>query len=160
MLNAECSIACTTLLILNDFLQVTGKVGCVRDALVQIVLRLRDDALKERDVGHNSAIVTDSMYTSGSSFSMPSVLPSVSPGAPPMGYDQRAESGSGLSVLSSSGLYGYGSLSVGVISKLLILWDISTFLFCKQLYNCCSGLFGKTNLFCTKEMMRSAFVIF
>uniref|UniRef100_A0A9I9CR17 K Homology domain-containing protein n=1 Tax=Cucumis melo TaxID=3656 RepID=A0A9I9CR17_CUCME len=97
----------------DELVEVTGKVGCVRDALVQIVLRLRDDALKERDVGHNSAIVTDSMYTSGSSFSMPSVLPSVSPGAPPMGYDQRAESGSGLSVLSSSGLYGYGSLSMG-----------------------------------------------
>ncbi|KGN49408.1 KH domain-containing protein At4g18375 [Cucumis sativus] len=97
----------------DELVEVTGKVGCVRDALVQIVLRLRDDALKERDVGHNSAIVTDSMYSSGSSFSMPSVLPSVSPGAPPMGYDQRAESGSGLGVLSSSGLYGSGSLSMG-----------------------------------------------
>ncbi|XP_022978830.1 KH domain-containing protein At4g18375-like isoform X1 [Cucurbita maxima] len=97
----------------DELVEVTGNVGSVRDALVQIVLRLRDDALKERDVGHNLAVGTDSMYSSGSSFSMPSVLPSVSPGAPPMGYDQRAESGSGLGALSSSSIYGYGSLSMG-----------------------------------------------
>lgn len=117
---------------MNVSLQVSGKVGSVRDALVQIVLRLRDDALKERDVGHNPAVGTDSMYSSGSSFSMPSVLPSVSPGAPPMGYDQRAESGSGMGVLSSSSLYGYGSLSVGAMSKLLFDTAAHQYLsFCK-----------------------------
>ncbi|KAG6594458.1 KH domain-containing protein, partial [Cucurbita argyrosperma subsp. sororia] len=97
----------------DELVEVSGKVGSVRDALVQIVLRLREEALKDREVGYNPAVCTDSMYHSGSSFSMPSVLPSVSPGAPPMGYDQRAESGSGLGALSSSSLYGYGSLSMG-----------------------------------------------
>ncbi|KAI7995947.1 hypothetical protein LOK49_LG11G00895 [Camellia lanceoleosa] len=43
---------------------------------------------------------------------MKGVLPSISPVAP-MGYEQRAESGSGLGMLSSGSLYEYGSLSMG-----------------------------------------------
>ncbi|XP_028089232.1 KH domain-containing protein At4g18375-like isoform X2 [Camellia sinensis] len=71
----------------DELVEVVGEVSRVRDALIQIVLRLRDDVLKDREV-----------------------LPSVPPVAP-MGYEQRTESGSGLGMLSSGSLYGYGSLS-------------------------------------------------
>lgn len=90
---------------------MVGEVGSVRDALVQIVLRLRDDALKEKDGGRNPSVGTDPLYSVGSGLSVPSLLPSVPPVAS-LGYDQRAETGSGLGLLSSSSLYGYGSLSV------------------------------------------------
>jgi poly(rC)-binding protein 2/3/4 len=90
---------------------VAGEVGSVRDALVQIVLRLRDDVLKDKDGGLNSSVGTDSVYPVHAGISIPSILPSVPP-VVPMGYDQRAESGSGLGLFSSSSLYGYGSLPV------------------------------------------------
>ncbi|KAJ6926148.1 KH domain-containing protein [Populus alba x Populus x berolinensis] len=96
----------------DELVEVAGEVGSVRDALVQIVLRLRDDVLKEKDGGLNSSVGTDSVYPVHAGISMPSILPSVPPVAP-MGYDQRAESGSGLGLLSSSSLYGYGSLPMG-----------------------------------------------
>ncbi|XP_011035439.1 PREDICTED: KH domain-containing protein At4g18375-like [Populus euphratica] len=95
-----------------ELVEVAGEVGSVRDALVQIVLRLRDDVLKEKDGGLNSSVGTDSVYPVRAGISIPSILPSVPPVAP-MGYDQRAESGSGLGLLSSSSLYGYGSLPMG-----------------------------------------------
>lgn len=88
-----------------------GEVGSVRDALIQIVLRLRDDVLRDRDAGHNPSVGADSLFSAGTGLSVPSVLPSVPP-VGSLGYDQRVESGSGLGILSSSGLYGYGSLSV------------------------------------------------
>ncbi|KAM1500107.1 hypothetical protein PS1_023146 [Malus domestica] len=53
-----------------------------------------------------------SMYSGGPTLSMPYVLPSVPP-VSSMRYDQRAESGSGLGLLSSGSLYGYGFVSVG-----------------------------------------------
>ncbi|KAJ6396668.1 hypothetical protein OIU77_021655 [Salix suchowensis] len=93
----------------NELVEVAGEVVSVRDALVQIVLRLRDDVLKEKDGGLNSSVSTDSVYPVRAGISIPSILPSVPPVAP-MGYDQRAESGSGLGLLSSNSLYGYGSL--------------------------------------------------
>ncbi|KAG6777224.1 hypothetical protein POTOM_017041 [Populus tomentosa] len=96
----------------DELVEVAGEVGSVRDALVQIVLRLRDDVLKEKDGGLNSSVGTDSVYPVHAGISIPSILPSVPPVAP-MGYDQRAESGSGLGLLSSSNLYGYGSLPMG-----------------------------------------------
>ncbi|CAL5341060.1 hypothetical protein CsSME_00047876 [Camellia sinensis var. sinensis] len=95
----------------DELVEVVGEVSRVRDALIQIVLRLRDDVLKDREGGHNTSAGADSMYSSGTDFSMPSVLPRVPPVAP-MGYEQRTESGSGLGMLSSGSLYGYGSLSV------------------------------------------------
>ncbi|KAL8268662.1 hypothetical protein R6Q59_002460 [Mikania micrantha] len=102
----------------DELVEVIGEVGSVRDALVQIVLRLRDDVLKDRDSGHKSSSGNDSMYASGSGISVPSVLPSVSSLAP-LSYEHRAETGSGLGLLSSSSIYGslsvndsrYGSLS-------------------------------------------------
>ncbi|XP_043687736.1 KH domain-containing protein At4g18375-like [Telopea speciosissima] len=96
----------------DELVEVVGEVSSVRDALVQIVLRLRDYALKDRDSGRNPPPAADSLYSSGSGLSVPSALPSV-PSVAPLGYDQRVDSGSGLGMLSSSSLYGYGSLSVG-----------------------------------------------
>ncbi|XP_020240525.1 KH domain-containing protein At4g18375 [Cajanus cajan] len=98
----------------DELVEVGGSVDCVRDALIQIILRLRDDVLRERDTGHNPSLgAADSLYSGTAGFSLPSVLPSVPPVAAPLVYDQRAESGAGLGMLSSSSLYGYGSLSMG-----------------------------------------------
>lgn len=96
----------------DELVEVVGEVGSVRDALVQIILRLRDDALKDRDGSHNPPVGADPIYSGGTGISMPPLLPSVPP-VGPLGYDQRADSGSGLGMLSSSSLYGYGSLSMG-----------------------------------------------
>ncbi|XP_059435772.1 KH domain-containing protein At4g18375-like [Corylus avellana] len=94
----------------DELVEVLGEVSSVRDALIQIVLRLRDDVLKDRDSGRNPNVGADSLFSTG--LSVPSVLPSIPPVAS-MGYDQRVESGSGLGMLSSGSLYGYGSLSMG-----------------------------------------------
>lgn len=96
----------------DELVEVVGEVGSVRDALVQIILRLRDDALKDRDGSRNPPVGADPIYSGGTGISMPPLLPSVPP-VGPLGYDQRADSGSGLGMLSSSSLYGYGSLSMG-----------------------------------------------
>ncbi|KAK9088390.1 hypothetical protein Scep_027472 [Stephania cephalantha] len=96
----------------DELVEVFGEVGYVRDALAQIVLRLRDDVLREKDGGRNPP-PADSIYTSsGSGLSVSSVLPSI-PQVTHIGYDHRAESDGGLGLLSSSSLYGYGSLPVG-----------------------------------------------
>lgn len=96
----------------DELVEVVGEVGSVRDALVQIILRLRDDALKDRDGSRNPPVGADHIYSSGTGISMPPLLPSIPP-VGPLGYDQRADSGSGIGMLSSSSLYGYGSLSMG-----------------------------------------------
>ncbi|XP_077253858.1 RNA-binding KH domain-containing protein [Tasmannia lanceolata] len=93
----------------DELVEVLGEVGSVRDALVQIILRLRDYVLKDKDGGH-IAPAADSVYSSG--LSVPSVLPSAPP-VTSLGYDQRVEPGSGLGMLSSNSLYGYGSLQDG-----------------------------------------------
>ncbi|KAK4254561.1 hypothetical protein QN277_009925 [Acacia crassicarpa] len=97
----------------DELIEVVGSVDCVRNALIQIVLRLRDDVLRERDTGHNPSIGAEPLYSGGTGLSVPSVLPSVPPLSTPLAYDHRGESGSGLGMLSSSNLYGYGSLSMG-----------------------------------------------
>ncbi|XP_022715519.1 KH domain-containing protein At4g18375-like [Durio zibethinus] len=96
----------------DELIQLAGEASIVRDALIQIVLRLRDDVLKEKDSGHNPSVGADSFYSAGTSLSVPSLLSSV-PSAAPLAFDQTAESGTGLGVLSSSSLYGYGTLSMG-----------------------------------------------
>ncbi|KAK4858896.1 hypothetical protein QYF36_023563 [Acer negundo] len=95
----------------DELVEVVGEVCSVRDALVQIVLRLREDALRDRDGGRNPPVGGDSLYSGGTGLSVPPLLPSVPP-VTPYGYDQRAETGSGLGLLSSSTLYGYGSFSM------------------------------------------------
>lgn len=83
----------------------------MRDALVQIVLRLRDDALKDKE-GSRNLPTADSIYRGSGGLSLPSVLPSVSQ-VSSLGFDQRVENGSGLGMLSSSNnLFAYGSLPV------------------------------------------------
>ncbi|THF99708.1 hypothetical protein TEA_001110 [Camellia sinensis var. sinensis] len=81
----------------DELVEVVGEVSRVRDALIQIVLRLRDDVLKDREGGHNTSAGADSMYSSGTDFSMPSVLPRVPPVAP-MG--ETGSNGSKLCVYS------------------------------------------------------------
>lgn len=106
---------------------MAGEVGNVRDALVQIVLRLRDDVLKEKDGAHNPSMSADSLYPGNASISVSSVLPSVPPVAP-LGYDQRHESGSGIGMLSSSSFYRYGALSVsGCMRNFLLCYTNSLF---------------------------------
>ncbi|PSS04914.1 KH domain-containing protein [Actinidia chinensis var. chinensis] len=96
----------------DEHVEVVGEVGNVRDALVQIVLRLRDDVLKDREGGRNASTGADTLYSGGAGLSMPAALPTIPPVAP-LGYEQRVETGSGFGMLSSSGLYGYGSLPMG-----------------------------------------------
>ncbi|KAK4781993.1 hypothetical protein SAY86_016095 [Trapa natans] len=98
----------------DESVEISGEVGNVRDAIVQIVLRLRDDILKEKDGDKNLSVGADSLYSGGGSgLSLSSMLPSVTPAVAPLGYDQMMETGSGLGMVSSSNLYGYGSLSMG-----------------------------------------------
>ncbi|GLU22647.1 hypothetical protein SLE2022_387080 [Rubroshorea leprosula] len=96
----------------DELVEVVGEVGCVRDALIRIVLRLRADILKDWDSGHNPSVGAESLYSGVVGLSVPSLLPSI-PAVAPLGYDQIAESGNGLGVLSSSGLYGFGGLPIG-----------------------------------------------
>ena len=88
-----------------------GEVGNLRDALVQIIIRLREDALRDRDSSRSNPTPVDSMYSS--SLPVQAILPSVTPVAP-IGYDQRAEAergGIGM-FTGGSNLYGYNSLQV------------------------------------------------
>lgn len=94
----------------DEFVEVSGEVKNVRDALIQIVLRLRNDALKDKDGASNPSGGADPLYTGSSSLSLPPVM---HPPVNPMGYEPRNESGSGAGMLSSGGLYKYGSLSMG-----------------------------------------------
>ncbi|KAK1375498.1 RNA-binding KH domain-containing protein [Heracleum sosnowskyi] len=99
----------------SELVEVVGEVGSVRDALVQIVLRLRDDVLRDREGNRNPSdgVGLGSLYPGSASHSMPQVLP----GIPPVshtGYEQqRGDGGSGLNMLSSDSYYGYGSLPMG-----------------------------------------------
>ncbi|KAL5977173.1 hypothetical protein ACLOJK_021515 [Asimina triloba] len=90
----------------DELVEVLGDIGRLRDALVQIVLRLRDYVLKDKEGSRNASAVTDSLFSS--SISSSSVLPSIPPVAS-LGYDHRVDSGNSLGMLSTSSLYGYGS---------------------------------------------------
>ncbi|KAK4778585.1 hypothetical protein SAY86_006113 [Trapa natans] len=100
----------------DELVEIGGEVGNVRDAIVQIVLRLRDEVLKEKDADRNLSVGPDSLYAGGRpGLSLSSMLPSVTPAVSPLGYDHMVESGSSTGMISSSNLYGYGSLSMGDI---------------------------------------------
>ncbi|KAL2474993.1 RNA-binding KH domain-containing protein [Abeliophyllum distichum] len=92
----------------DELVEVVGEVDSLRDALIQIVLRLRDGVLKDREGGCDSSSAADPLYFGGADLSVPPVLPSVSP-APHMGYEHRAKTRSVVDLLPSS-TYGYGSL--------------------------------------------------
>ncbi|RZR89206.1 hypothetical protein BHM03_00016896 [Ensete ventricosum] len=96
---------------------VSGEVGKLRDALVQIILRLREDALKDKDGNQNSqkdsnhkVPPVDTLHSS--SLSVPPVLPTI-PSLAPLSYGQRAETESGMGIFSGNNLYGYNSLQAG-----------------------------------------------
>jgi poly(rC)-binding protein 2/3/4 len=102
----------------DELVEVSGEADKLRDALVQIVLRLREDVLKEsvdsqnsdRD-GKLSVATTDSLY--GSSLPFPALLPhSHSQQIAPLGYDRRGETERGLEVFPRTSSYGYSSLQV------------------------------------------------
>ncbi|PQP93637.1 KH domain-containing protein [Prunus yedoensis var. nudiflora] len=119
----------------DELVEVAGEPSSLRDALIQIVLRLRDDVLKDRDGGHNPSGGAESLYSGGTGLSMPSVLPSVPP-VTSLGYDQRAESGSGLGMLSSgSGLWiwiyvdGRKWLRIHVFLFIQVIWRVSVLSF-------------------------------
>ncbi|KAL3522776.1 hypothetical protein ACH5RR_015610 [Cinchona calisaya] len=96
----------------DELIEVVGEVSSVRDALIQIVLRLRDDVLKDKERVRNPSGGSDSIYSGAAGLSVPSVLTNI-PSVAPLTYEQRAESGGGVGILPSSSLYGYGSLSMG-----------------------------------------------
>ncbi|CAA6668076.1 unnamed protein product [Spirodela intermedia] len=98
----------------DELVEVQGNASSVRDALVQIVLRLRDAALKEREDGGQSAPPVETLYSSG--HAVPSVMPSVpnvAPPAPPFGSEPRMDGVGGVGMLSGGTMYGYGSLQGG-----------------------------------------------
>lgn len=92
-------------------MQVVGEASNVRDALIQIVLRLRDDVLKDRVGGHTPSVASDPTYSNAPGLSVPSVLSTV-PSVASVNYQPRAETGTGVGILSSNNLYGYGSFPV------------------------------------------------
>lgn len=92
----------------------------MRDALIQIVLRLRDDVLRDREIGSRNhppvRSENNSFFSSGSSntgLALPPSFMSSVPQVASVDFDRRQETGSSMSMLpSSSGLYGYGSFPV------------------------------------------------
>ncbi|KAK2965301.1 hypothetical protein RJ640_004170 [Escallonia rubra] len=98
----------------DELVEVVGEVSSVRDALIQIVLRFRDDVLRDREGDRNPISGANSLNSGVTSHSVPSGLPSIPPVAS-LGYEQRAEYGSGLGMVSQGSLYGYESTSMGDI---------------------------------------------
>ncbi|KAE8786590.1 KH domain-containing protein [Hordeum vulgare] len=96
----------------DELVEVSGEVDKLRDALVQIVLRLREDVLKDSVGRQNSGkdgkltvATTEPMYSSN--FPMPALLP-YSQQITPLRYDQRDEAERGSNVFPRSSLYhGY-----------------------------------------------------
>ncbi|XP_047251782.1 KH domain-containing protein At4g18375 isoform X4 [Capsicum annuum] len=96
----------------DELVEVSGEVSSVRDALIQIVLRLRDDVVKGREGNLNPSAGADSLRSGGTGFSFAPVLPNVSPAAP-LSYEHRVETGNGVGMRSSGSRYGHESLSMG-----------------------------------------------
>lgn len=96
----------------DELVEVSGEVSSVRDALIQIVLRLRDDVIKGREGNHNPSAGADSLRAGGTGFSLAPVLPNVPPAAP-LSYEHRIETGNGVGMRSSGSRYGHESLSMG-----------------------------------------------
>ena len=96
---------------------MSGEVDNLRDALVQIVLRLREDVLKDSVGRQNSGkdgkltvATTEPVYSS--SFPMPALLP-YSQQITPLRHEQRGEAERGLNVFPRSSLYhGYSPRQV------------------------------------------------
>ncbi|CAH8345804.1 unnamed protein product [Eruca vesicaria subsp. sativa] len=90
----------------DDLVEISGEVSSVRDALIQVVLRLREDVLGDR--GSVSAR-NPPARSDHSGFTLPPFVSSV-PEYGSVDYDQRRETGeSSLGMVSSDRLYGYES---------------------------------------------------
>ena len=98
--------------------KISGEASNVRDALIQIVLRLRDDVLRDRETSgfrnqqpparsEKSSFFSSSERSSNAAALAltPSFMSSV-PQVASVDYDRRPETG------MSGGLYGYGSFPV------------------------------------------------
>ncbi|KAF8079644.1 hypothetical protein N665_1011s0001, partial [Sinapis alba] len=82
---------------IDDLVEVSGEVSSVRDALIQIVLRLREDVLGDRGSSVSAA------RSDHSGFALPPFVSSVD-------FDQRRETGeSSLGMVSSDRFLGYES---------------------------------------------------
>ncbi|KAJ6836342.1 KH domain-containing protein [Iris pallida] len=95
----------------DELVEVIGEVDNSRDAILQIILRLREHILKDKDGSHTNPPL-DSRYSS--SLPVSSVVPGVRQ-AGTLGYDhdQRAEAERGLGMFPVSSLYGYNSFQAG-----------------------------------------------
>ncbi|XP_074583662.1 KH domain-containing protein At4g18375 [Curcuma longa] len=94
----------------SELVEVSGEVGRLRDALRQVVFRLREDALKDKESNQNVRKDTNqSVPLHSSSLSVPQVLPENPPRAP-LSYDHRVETERGLGGFSGSSLYGYNTM--------------------------------------------------
>ncbi|XP_072972325.1 KH domain-containing protein At4g18375 [Typha angustifolia] len=101
----------------DELVEVSGEVGKLRDALAQIVLKLREGVLRDREGSQNvpkdgsqTIHSIDPLYSS--KLSLPAMLPSIPPVAP-LSYDQRAEAERGFGIYPGSSLYGHSSLQAG-----------------------------------------------
>ncbi|XP_019096035.1 PREDICTED: KH domain-containing protein At4g18375-like isoform X2 [Camelina sativa] len=103
----------------DELVEISGEVSCVRDALIQLVLRLRDDVLRDREIGSRNQpparSENNNFFSSGSSNTGVAVPPSFMSSVPAtVDFDRRPETRSSMSMLpSSGGLYGYGSFPMG-----------------------------------------------
>lgn len=102
-------------------------MGHVRDALVQIVLKLREDALRDKEGSQNvskdsnpAIPPVDPLYTSA----LPTILSGMPPVAP-LSYESRVEAERELTVFSGGSLYGYSSLQV---HRVMLFWLFLNFL--------------------------------
>ncbi|KAG7611973.1 K Homology domain type 1 superfamily [Arabidopsis suecica] len=105
----------------DELVEISGEVSNVRDALIQIVLRLRDDVLRDRETGSRNQpparSENNNFFSSSSSntgLALPQSFMSSVPQVASVDFDRRPETGSSMSMLpSSGGIYGYGSFPVG-----------------------------------------------
>ncbi|KAJ4912579.1 KH domain-containing protein [Raphanus sativus] len=89
----------------DDLVEVSGEVSSVRDALIQIVLRLREDVLGDR--GGSVSARNPPARSDHSGFTLPLFVSSVPD------FDQRRETGEiSLGMVSSDRFYGYESFPV------------------------------------------------
>ncbi|XP_042378734.1 KH domain-containing protein At4g18375-like [Zingiber officinale] len=94
----------------SELVEVSGEVGRLRDALRQVVFRLREDSLKDKESNQNVHKDTNqNVPLHSSSLSVSQVLPENPPRAP-LNYDHRVEAERGLGGFSGSSLYGYNTM--------------------------------------------------
>lgn len=112
----------------DELVEVIGEVSNVRDALIQILLRLRDEVLKVKEGGHKSSVSADVLHTRGAPLPPPSVMPTLPsiPQVAPLRYERSTDNRSGVGIYSSNGTYGhdflpkvgeYGDNSHGMLSS-------------------------------------------